>query len=253
MSRCKKVIFIHVGKAGGSSFNRVLEQNLSGEVHCERYIETSAGPDRIARRRLGKANHLNTLGFISGHIGFDVLLQSDLDLRNYLLVTMLRHPVAQTLSHMNWVIRLSAHQDSALFRDATPNVQKMSLDLRAVPEWTSAVAVQWLERYRGWFQNNQSRYFVSPDRLTGDEVIEVVSQMDLVGVTERVDRFVARFAQLASLPFRLRAPSVPHENQNHAYRIPVSVLDDPQFRDFLREYNRVDMEVYEYVDRVIAP
>ena len=50
----------------------------------------------------------------------------------------------------------------------------MPKTLRRSEEWTPPILFHWLEKYPGWFKNNQSRYFVRADELTAEAVIEAV-------------------------------------------------------------------------------
>lgn len=250
----KKILYLHVAKAGGTSFNRLLHDNFNGESHCEMYVEAGEGADGKVRRRLGNLGVLRKLDFISGHLTYPMLEDSGLNLNDYLLVTILRHPYLQTLSHLNWVIKISEDEDSAMFKNVTPGVQKLSQRLRAVEHWSPDVVIYWLKQYPGWFQNNQSRYFVSPDRLSVDAVKEVLGTFALVGVTERLDAFVSGFLQMAHLQSeKPEVGFVPHENRNETYRVPISILEQQKVQDFLDEYNQVDMGVYAHAERNLAP
>ena len=248
-----KILYLHVAKAGGSSFNLFLQDNFNGESHCERYIETQEGPDGRQRRHLGNLDHLRSLDYISGHLTYPILEGSELDLNDYLLVTILRHPFAQTISHMNWVIKISEDPEGVLFKSSRPDVQQMSLKLRAVEGWSPDTVVCWLEQYPNWFKNNQARYFVSPDRLSDNAILDVLHRLDLVGVTERIDAFVSKFRNMARLRGRAGTKPVPHENRNSSYQVPLSVLDDPRLQRFLAEYNRFDMAMYTHAESVLAP
>jgi hypothetical protein len=242
-----------VAKAGGSSFNRILWENFEGLAHCEQFIESRKMPDGGYRRRLGNLDHLRRLDYISGHLPFPILVASELDLDDYLLCTILRHPFAQTMSHLNWVIKVSEDRESDLYKNVSANVQEISLTLRGVAEWTPDVVIYWLDRYANWFQNNQSRYFVPADQLVVNAVLEVLDRFALVGVTERIDAYTSRFSEIAGLPSPSNAAVTPHENRNAAYQVPLSLLDDPGLRHFLTAYNQNDMAVYDHAARVLAP
>lgn len=249
----KKVLYIHVAKAGGSSFNRVLHAHFKGEAHCEQYIDTVPDANGVRRRRLCNLEVLNDLEYISGHLPYPLLCDSEISLDDYLVVTILRHPFAQTLSHLNWVIKISEDEQADLFRHVAPNVQLMSKKLRGIEEWTPATLFQWLETYSGWFKDNQSRYFVRSDELSADAVIDVLNGLSLVGIVERIDNFIEQFWRVAGVEQAGNSLSLPHENKNHNYVVPLSLLDEPAVIDYLSEYNKVDVEVYGYIDKIVAP
>jgi len=129
----------------------------------------------------------------------------------------------------------------------------MSKTLRGVEEWTPPILFHWLEKYPGWFKDNQSRYFVRADELSAATVIDVLSRLNLVGVTERIDQFVRQFQDLTGTIPSSRSLPLPRENRNPAYRVPLSLLDDPVVDRYLSKYNSIDMAVYAHVDQTLAP
>lgn len=250
----KKILYLHVAKAGGSSFNRFLRNNFNGESHCEQYIETRRAANGTVRRQLGNLNALRRLDFISGHLPYPLLLNSNLDLEDYVLVTIVRHPFAQTLSHLNWVIKISEDEESTLFNNVKPSVQRLSRTLRAVEDWSPDNLIHCLEKYPAWFQNNQSRYFLPPDGFSGEAIREVFERFALVGITERLDAFMCRFREMTRITKKgSDAKIVPHENRNDSYRVPLSLTEDPKVHAFLKEYNRFDMQLYAHAKRHLAP
>ena len=249
----KKILYFHVAKAGGSTFNQVLHSHLHGEAHCEQYVEVVSGSDGKQRKTLGNLEYLKSLDYISGHLTYPLLQDSDFDFDDYFVVTILRHPFAQTLSHLNWVIKISEDERSELYRNVAPGVQLMSKTLRGVEEWTPPILFHWLEKYPGWFKDNQSRYFVRADELSAATVIDVLSRLNLVGVTERIDQFVRQFQDLTGTIPSSRSLPLPRENRNPAYRVPLSLLDDPVVDRYLSKYNSIDMAVYAHVDQTLAP
>lgn len=249
----RKILYVHVAKAGGSSFNLLLHRYFHGESHCEQYVEQRQKPGGGFVRELGNLENLRRLDFLSGHLTLPLLEHSGLDLHDYMRVTILRHPFMQTISHMNWVIKISEDEAAPLYQNVSSEVQQMSQALRAVDEWSPQTVMRWLELYPHWFQNNQARYFLTSDSLHEEGLVEKLSGLDLVGVTERLDAFVTRFARLTGLGRQVRATGVPHENRNPAYHVPLAVLEDTALRDFLTGYNRFDMALYAHAEKHLAP
>jgi hypothetical protein len=250
----RKILYVHVAKAGGTSFNTFLHSHFNGESHCEQYVEATRGSDGVSRRQLGHLDSLRQLDFISGHLPYPLLAESDLNLGDYMLVTLLRHPFAQTLSHLNWVIKISEDEQSQLFRNAEPRAKKLSQVLREVEDWSPDSVIHWLEQYPNWFQNNQSRYLVTPDQLSNQKIRDILDSFQLVGITERIDAFVSRFVELKRPMKRIkREKGVPFENRNSTYRVPSAILQDKKLREFLTEYNRIDLDTYTYVEQNLAP
>ncbi len=247
----KPILYVHVGKAGGTTFNRVLQHHYRGEVHCERYIELR-DVGGVAKRLIGRTKRLERLDFISGHLPCSVLTQSGFDLDDYTAVTLLRDPAAQTLSHLNWIIKISEDTRAPVFRNSSPAVREMSLNLRAADGRSPTEVAHWLEVYAGWFRNHQLRYFADPGNL--DAAIATLDRFDLVGVTERIDAFIARFVAGEGLVGADAAPpAARRENVNPSYRVPRELLGDEGFARFLSEYNDLDTALYRYVERELAP
>ncbi len=242
---------MHVGKAGGTTFNRILQRHYRGEVHCERHIELR-NEDGVARRVIRRPERLRRLEFISGHLPCSVLAASGFDLADYHAVTLLRDPATQTLSHLNWVIKISENTRAPVFRNSPPGVREMSLKLRAVDGRNPSEVARSLEAYAGWFRNHQLRYFAAPGHL--DAAIATLHRFDLVGVTERIDAFVARFLEGEGLAgVAATSPSAPRENVNATYAVPRELLRDSGFARFLAEYNDLDTALYRHADRELAP
>ena len=89
----------------------------------------------------------------------------------------------------------------------------MSKTLRGVEEWTPPILFHWLEN-TGLVQDNQSRYFVRADELSAETVIDVLSRLNLVRVTERIDQFVRQFQDLTGTIPSSRSLPPPRENRN---------------------------------------
>ncbi|MFM6402345.1 MAG: hypothetical protein ACKPFF_37175, partial [Planktothrix sp.] len=95
-SPTKKTFFIHIPKTAGSSFNKFLHTYLHGDSHCESYRDSSQP------WTFNNLDFLKSFDFISGHLNIQYF-NKNFERDNYLLVTLLRNPVDQLISHVNWL------------------------------------------------------------------------------------------------------------------------------------------------------
>ncbi len=236
----QKIFFFHIAKTAGSSFNQFLARHYVGEDHCERYL-TGADLTNLA--------YLGQLDYISGHLRFSTFANSGLVRENYFLLTFIREPMAQLLSHLNWVMHI--YDISPVFFYNHPQfVQDMSLELRALDLYDTDSLIYALEKYQNWFKNNQSRYFsIKPD-AHAESVIEAMNQLDMIGLTEQYEQSLRQFANLRQLKITDREFEV--VNKNPAYRVTRGILQNPVIYEFLLDYNQVDFAVYNYFHSKLA-
>lgn len=115
------VFFIHVMKAGGTSFNHALAEHFPPEA---RYPTDSMRAPAIAKVDMAglvalDAETMRRTRFFSVHML--AAISELLDLSDLLRVTVLRDPVERTISHLHHIIsRQDRHDDVlALYRDET--------------------------------------------------------------------------------------------------------------------------------------
>jgi hypothetical protein len=230
----QKIFFFHIAKTAGSSFNQLLARYYRGEAHCECYLKGA---------ELGSLEHLTQLDYISGHLRFSTFTNSRLAQENYFLLTFLREPIAQLLSHLNWVMYIY-NIGPGFFSNHPQFVQDMSLELRALDLYDADSFIYALEKFQNWFKNNQSRYFSPTQDVCATTVIENLSQLDLIGLTEHYEQSIKQFAHARQL--RLTDSAVEIVNKNPSYRVGKEILDNPLIHEFLLDYNQVDIEVYSH-------
>jgi hypothetical protein len=238
----KKVFFIHVGKTAGSSFNQFLRERWKGECHCEKYLE----PDGLSFSNLA---HLRQLDYVSGHIRY-AAFQSHFPAERHFSLTFLREPFSQIISHVNWVMRI--HDISPRFFHGHPRrIQEICLELRSLDLTNPVVFINTLIRFETLFRNAQSRYFTGDrDDACVRTVIENLRKLDMVGITEMYEASLRRFMALNQIDTTVETH---RENENHHYRIHADIFDKPLIREFITEYNRIDIEVYaHFVERFCA-
>ncbi|MFM7424160.1 MAG: sulfotransferase family 2 domain-containing protein [Elainella sp.] len=229
-----KIFFFHIAKTAGSSFSQFLAKHYWGEAHCERYL---AGAELVY------LDYLAQLDYISGHIRLSTFVESGLVRENYFLLTFLREPIAQLLSNLNWVMHIYDISPS-FFGNHPQFVQAMSLELRSLNLYEPDALIYALEKFQNWFKNNQSRYFSVSQDVCAEKVIETMSQLDMIGLTEHYEQSLRQFADARNL--RMTSSALKRVNQNLNYRVSKDILDNPLIHEFLLDYNQVDIAVYSY-------
>lgn len=231
----RKIFFIHIAKTGGSSFNAFIKKRLYGIEHCEMHLAS----DTITLLDL---ELLKQLDYISGHLKLDVFNKNEFSREAYFLMTFLRNPIDQLISHVNWIIHIQ-ELGSDSFSRLSQEIQEASHEFASANLYDADTFISLLQKHQG-FSNNQSRYFVDqPDHVGSSFIIERMLQLNLVGITEQYEESLKWFIQLNHLCFE---PIVERENINPNPRIKRDILENPLIYDFLQSYSAVDIEVYNY-------
>lgn len=238
----KKTFFIHVAKTAGSSFNDFLSSYFYGERHCEQFFAND--------RCLNYTSSLNTLenfDFISGHLTINHFF-NNFKQSNYYLLTILREPIYHLVSQINWVIYISENVESAFFKNHPEAIRNMSLKMRQLDLTNYLNVIDLLLEYHQMFKNCQSQYFITSvnESLNAKSIIEQLKHFDLVGLTEFYERFVNEYIKLTKFEGVLK-PIIYRSNKNTNPRLnPEEVFGNKNLMLFLRDYNSVDIQVYNY-------
>lgn len=232
----KKIFFIHIGKTGGSSFNAFLGKYLNGEEHCEKYLDLDG-------KNFLNIEHLKTLDYISGHLKSTIFTKNNFSRKDYFLMTFLRDPVRQLISQLNWVMHI--YDISPKFFYGHPEkIQQISLELRQLDLYDPDSLLLALRKFQGLFKNNQSRYFIAnPEAVGSESVINSMSKLDMIGFTEYYEDSLKLFTLLNNLNIN---PEVHQINRNPNYRIKKDILDNDLINEFIQEYQKIDINVYNF-------
>jgi hypothetical protein len=231
----KKIFFIHIGKTGGSSFNAFLKRHFTGENHCENYVSA----DWEFKTHLSR---LTALDYISGHLKLEAFHKNHFPRQEYFLITFLRNPLDQLISHLNWIMYVY-DLGRAFFAELPPEVQALSHELRGLDLYHPDTLITVLRNHQG-FRNNQAIYFANNPHLVGsDAVIERMMQLDMIGISELYRESLEVFIDLNALDVK---PVVDRENINPHRVIKRDILENRLISDFLQEYNAIDIEIYNY-------
>lgn len=239
----KKLFFMHIAKAAGTSANEMLASFYS-PMNCVTHIETQfqSWPSGYARQ----------FDFVSGHI--EAPVASKIGLKNHVWTTLFRKPKPHLFSHINWLRHIGADPNSEFHLTHSSNVRELALRLAAVEKGDNKALRAALNTsnptVRTLFDNRQTRYLLprNTDHVDSRSVSRALEQLDafdLVGAIEHIEIFNREIRDLigtsetAELPILNRAPSV----------IPLQIedFDEKVILPFIRH----DREVYRDVLRRI--
>ncbi|MGB3404536.1 MAG: hypothetical protein WBA77_17765 [Microcoleaceae cyanobacterium] len=233
----KKTFFIHVAKTAGSSFNQFLRTHFRGDDHCEKYRNNGQ------QAQFKEIDKLRSLDYISGHLTYKEF-KRDFKREDYFLVTLLRNPIHQVISHLNWVYHVGEDVDSDFFKSHPRHDQDIILSVRQKNLSNPKEVIQALSEHKGLFLNNQSRYFQTQNKLNEKNIIENLSNFDLVGLTEEYKYFILSYIEMQKMNIK---PNFDFQNRNNSPVVnPESLSYNPEFLEFINEYNSVDIKVFRY-------
>lgn len=232
-----KILFLHIPKTAGSSFNAIFKTAVPEGRHFE-HLEGR-------RERLERISEDGLPYFVSGHLTFDSI-RSYIEREDVYSITILRDPVDQLLSHLKWVKYVGSPQ-----YPAPENVAAPILELARQLFRTPLHDIVTIERLidlpigRQLFDNLHVRYMTNAQMDRVDEphlrrAFENVGKLSFVFVLEDMERALA--------DLRLRIPRIGSIGFENAARINETVeLSDRRLHGFFRDLTYYDQRLYDEV------
>lgn len=224
------LVFVHVPKTAGSSINAALRAGSpNGMDHAQNVINTPEGLRRISE-----------LDWVSGHISGKIFRERlSSVVRTPKLYSCLREPVAQLISHVNWLNEIR-YRGRDFFYALSKDIHRISFHAGSVDYGNPCDVMHFLLEHEHLFLNNQSKYIFGPnfDKLTPDQRDEAVAGYEFIGTSENI----------RDLADRLGLKAIPRENTSEP-RFDPAVFSSPELTDFLARYHRHDLELYERIAR----
>lgn len=212
------IVFLHIPKTAGSSFHFVLENNL-GVSFCR--------TDHAQKRTFNQAD-LNfskrVFPGLQGIGGHNLVAPLNLSSQNIFHMTFLREPLSRVLSN---------YQEKTIHRR-----------LRGQPVLDFEEALKTDEE----LENLQVKLMAGSSNL--DAAKNYLRQCQFVGLTEKFDLSLLVLQKSCPFPLDVRYKKSREQTDN---RIRKQLEADPRAMDLLREYNRLDMELYNFAVGEIFP
>lgn len=229
--RSKKfVYFIHIRKTAGTSMRSVLRHNYSKEQTCPELSQADL-MTKHAGEDIGK--YLDQFRLVSGH--YYTLPKYFITKRE--VVTILREPIARTISEINQIRN-----------DSRDLLHAQAIALRVEDMFTD-------ERFDKALKNSQTRFLVMNANAgyaglsDGERVAVAKKYLDriaFVGLTEQFDLSVKMMCTLFGWSMPMRTP------QLNRKITAAGIKDDESlpYRDLIEQHNTLDVEVYEYAKQL---
>jgi len=248
MNEPRKILYVHIPKAGGSAVNAFFEERL-GKSNCLPHAENvlrKANPDK------GK---IRAYRFVSAHLVYPNL-RKQVDDADRLLMTVLRNPMDQLVSHIAWMRFQTEPEQARAFSGLPDRVKAISERLTGFDPSNADALERFLSDLEahemGFFDNCQTRYLlpqvngvVAPGLLPRAK--RNLAALDFVGVCEEMQDVF----DVLSYRFGL-APSKDQPRVNESRRKYGLDPADPAVREVLRPYVALDEELYRLARRLFA-
>lgn len=211
-SNMKKIVFIHVPKAAGSSVNHLFE-NTYGENVCLTHLESN---QEWSKQEV-KNKLLSEYTYFSGHLPFEIFF-NQLNFNDYYSFTFLRNPNTHVISHLSWIRRLADPSEKNRF-DAHPlYIQKLAMKMLEIDftlENDIKTFVNELEESEfNLLDNVQTRYLRKNSGIVTDldlkDAIDTLYKFNNIGIMEYSNESFNRICKDLSLK---PIEDVPHENK----------------------------------------
>jgi hypothetical protein len=233
--------FLHIPKAAGTSVRHILT-----EKYGDRLCPAGMWDDFFRTPKL----RTTTYEAYSGHFGIDLPIFLRTPMRVF---TLLREPVARTLSHYLEVRRTATHPLHNLVSTQTlrdfvfdPVTVPMVLNFQARYLASTDVAIEdfagtftpyWNSRYTLSVALENASCYVNPTTLK-DAALSTLQSLEYVGITEHFDEDFRRLQQKFGFP---NIP-VPRSNTSPPEDARQTIALDVEQR--IRDLTSVDAEIY---------
>lgn len=199
------IFYMHVPKTAGSSVSKMFIDYFG----ADQAIEQCQNPRY-------RDVDLNSYSFVSGHVAWQQA-KNRLSSDTYRF-TVLRDPVDQLISHLNWVKRLNKPEFKAQFDANRRDVQLVAKSLEDLdisnPLEVSAYLTRAEGKVRELFINNQAMYFL-PVHARGPNLglkeanlaVESLKSFHAIATLESVDSLIRKVSEDNSLDIQNELPS----------------------------------------------
>ncbi len=237
------IIFMHIPKTAGTSFNAYAGQFFQAGTAIS-HIED------IPKIHINSIEKEKKHKYIAGHLPLGKLTQL-YPPEHYTYYTILRDPMKQLHSHLNWIKGIGADPASGFYKKHPRVIQQLARRLNKDEsniKDTLHSFVQNLDGFeRDFFDNIQTRYFLDyrPERVTSKEVQAAKKNCSVftrIGTTEHYKKFTKKFCSENGLNYIEQAKPLNRSKQKNLFN-----PESPGMKEILFPLVKYDMALYEYV------
>lgn len=174
----ERVLFVHVPKTAGMSLYHVLER-WAGPGRAMRF--STGGPEDLAAWLAVPQAQVDDLRLVSGHLPLHDFRRRDIP--DWAPITLLRDPVARTLSTFSYIRGQRRHP------------------------WHDLVSSMDLDAFLDWFGSrpanlDQQCGFITRERTAEAAIRVLAEEFLLAGTVEHLDRFEDGLSEALAVPIR---------------------------------------------------
>lgn len=238
-----KMFYMHIPKTAGSSLNHDISHNfpnINKKSHIEGVLNT---PEEVS---------LYSKNFLSGHLSFPNIVDKFSE-DKWDFITLLRNPIDQLESHINWLIKVTDDIDSQFHNSHGKLIHTISYELKEMDLSTEKGKKKFIEQtktnqhYRNLFENCQTKYFIGTyDRnASANDLYNAIKVLDskflFVGLSEYYNDFLRLITE--HYGFQYQEPQQ-KKNTNKKKKL---FFKNSEFEHLIYDLVKYDNIIYDYV------
>jgi hypothetical protein len=234
------LVFMHIPKTAGTSFN----------AYARQFFPTGKAITHIEELPEDQNDFIRTHTYIAGHLPLGKLTRL-CPPEQYTYYTILRDPMKQLHSHLNWVKGIGTDPFSGFYKKHPPVIQQLAARLNKNAGKIQDTLHSFVQNLNGFecdfFDNIQTRYFLNyrPDKIRPEDTLAAQKNCSLfqqIGTTEAYQKFTRSFCSENGLKYIQQPQPLNRSKQKILYDLAA-----PDIKEILSPLVTSDMALYEYI------